>query len=161
MTREHTVVARTAILCDARRILGEDYARESLCVDDVARRVATSRRHLQRCFSEHGTTFREVLRGIRVEHAMRLLIETDLPIAVIAGRVGYRQTGLFTNAFRRHAGLNPSEVRARRRVASAAGRGERVLPDARRRAHRHGQQVRLVAAVDADEAAAGPVGQYG
>jgi transcriptional regulator GlxA family with amidase domain len=47
-----------------------------------------------------------------------MLQTTDLPVAEIARRVGYRQAAQFAKAFRRHHGESPSGFR---RAASASG----------------------------------------
>ena len=45
-----------------------------LSLDDIARRVASSRRQLQRAYAEIGhTTFREHLTAVRMERAAELL----------------------------------------------------------------------------------------
>jgi transcriptional regulator GlxA family with amidase domain len=83
-----------------------------LTLDDVARTIATSRRQLQRCFTEHaGESFRTTLSRIRAERAAELLRGTDLPIAAIARRVGYAEPAQFAKAFRRHVGVVPSAYR--------------------------------------------------
>ena len=55
------------------RIVEREYADE-LSLDDIARRVASSRRQLQRAYAEIGrTTFREHLTAVRMERAAELL----------------------------------------------------------------------------------------
>jgi transcriptional regulator GlxA family with amidase domain len=112
--RPTTITVRTALLDDAMRIMADEYATD-LTLDNVARRIATSRRQLQRCFAEHGEgSFRECLARIRMDHAERLLMTTPLTIREIARRVGYRQPAQFAKAFARYKGAVPSEFRARR-----------------------------------------------
>jgi AraC family transcriptional regulator of adaptative response / methylphosphotriester-DNA alkyltransferase methyltransferase len=63
-----TQALRRAIFDDAVAILDEEYAQD-LRPGDVARRVATSRRQLQRTFAEIGhTTFSEYLTRVRLDH---------------------------------------------------------------------------------------------
>ena len=47
----------------------------------------------------------------RMEEAVRLLKETDLPIASVGKAVGYRKPGAFTEAFRRNKGFSPADFR--------------------------------------------------
>ncbi len=47
----------------------------------------------------------------RMEEAVRLLKETDLPIASVGKAVGYRKPGAFTEAFRRNKGFSPVDFR--------------------------------------------------
>ncbi|HEX2087803.1 MAG TPA: helix-turn-helix transcriptional regulator [Solirubrobacteraceae bacterium] len=111
MPRPSTIANRAELLHDARAIMREDYA-DDLSLDDVAARIATSRRQLQRVFAElAGTGFREELAAIRMERAAELL-HGPLPVGEIARRVGYRQSAQFAKAFRAHHGVVPSEYRA-------------------------------------------------
>jgi transcriptional regulator GlxA family with amidase domain len=110
--RPTTLAARSELLRDARAIMEEEYA-EDLSLDDIAGRIATSRRQLQRVFAEiGGTGFREELAAIRMERAADLL-HGPLPVGEVARRVGYRQSAQFAKAFRAHHGMVPSEYRAR------------------------------------------------
>ena len=93
-------------------IVEQEYA-DDLALDDIARRVATSRRQLQRAYAEVGdTTFREHLTQVRMERAGDLLRRGNLTIREVAHRVGYRQPAQFAKAFRRHHGSAPSDYRA-------------------------------------------------
>ena len=110
--RPNTVRHRTSLFHDAVAIVEQDYATE-LSLDDIARRVASSRRQLQRAYAEIGrTTFREHLTRVRMERAAELLALRGLTVREVAHRVGYRQPAQFAKAFRRHEGLAPSAFRS-------------------------------------------------
>jgi AraC family transcriptional regulator, regulatory protein of adaptative response / methylphosphotriester-DNA alkyltransferase methyltransferase len=96
-----------------------DFADEDLSLAKVARSIATSRRQLQRVFGEHGTSFRAELQRVRMARAADLLRHERLPVASVARAVGYRQAAQFSKAFRRHHGLSPSDLRARRTPVAA------------------------------------------
>src|SRR5918993_3523235 len=120
--RPATIRHRTALFEDATAIVEAEYGAD-LSLDDIARRVASSRRQLQRSYAEIGqTTFREHLTAIRMERAAELLTSRGLTVREVAQRVGYRQPAQFAKAFRRHHGLAPSDYRAaaRHRVPSLA-----------------------------------------
>jgi AraC family transcriptional regulator of adaptative response / methylphosphotriester-DNA alkyltransferase methyltransferase len=111
--RPATIRHRTSLFEDAVRIVEADYASE-LSLDDLARRVASSRRQVQRAYAEIGrTTFREHLTRIRMERAAGLLAAHRLTVREVAARVGYRQPAQFAKAFRRNRGLAPSAYRTR------------------------------------------------
>jgi transcriptional regulator GlxA family with amidase domain len=113
MQRPATVSLRTSLFEDAVAIVEIEYASD-LSLDEIARRVASSRRQLQRAYSEiGGTTFREHLTAVRMERAADLLGTRGLTVREIANRVGYRQPAQFAKAFRRHHGMAPSDYRAR------------------------------------------------
>jgi len=112
-----TRAARRAIFDDAIAIVDREYARD-LDPDEVARRVATSRRQLQRVFAEiGGTTFREYLTRVRLERAADLLREDPRPVPQIARAVGFRSASAFSVAFGRHHGVSPGAIRGRARGA--------------------------------------------
>jgi AraC family transcriptional regulator len=47
----------------------------------------------------------------RMKHAQELLLRSALPVTQIGVRVGFRDTSSFTRAYRRYAGITPSEFR--------------------------------------------------
>ncbi|MEY2440750.1 MAG: AraC family transcriptional regulator [bacterium] len=111
--RELTQLDRTALFRAAVAIVEVEYARD-LGLDEVARRVACSRRQLQRCYAEiGGTTYRTHLIATRMERAAELLAGSGLTVRAVADSVGYRQPAQFAKAFRRHHGVTPSEYRSR------------------------------------------------
>lgn len=115
MQRPATIRHRSSLLDDAIAIVEVEYASD-LALDDIARRVASSRRQLQRAYAEIGsTTFREHLAAVRMQRAAEMLQNRGLTVREVAHRVGYRQPAQFAKAFRRHHGVAPSDYRAGRR----------------------------------------------
>src|SRR3569623_2131121 len=95
MQRPATVRLRKSLYDDAKAIVEAEYADE-LSLDDIARRVASSRRQLQRAYAEIGnTTFREHLTRVRMDHAATLLADRAMTVREVARRVGYRQPAQF------------------------------------------------------------------
>lgn len=118
--RPATVRLRTSLFEDAVAIVEAEYAAE-LSLDDIARRVASSRRQLQRAYAEIGrTTFREHLTAVRMERAAELLRSRGMTVREVAHRVGYRQPAQFAKAFRRHHGMAPSDFRQAQRFGGRA-----------------------------------------
>ncbi len=114
--RPSTNERREDLLRDALAVMRAEHAR-ALSLDEVARSVATSRRHLQRVFREvHGESFRTSLTDIRLERAAEMLAEPGAPrIREIARAVGYHEPAQFAKAFRRRYGVVPSEFREQAR----------------------------------------------
>jgi len=105
--RSSTTEHRSALFAEAMAIIEADHARE-LTLDEVARRIATSRRQLQRVFRDVGeTSFRECLVTIRLRRAAVLLAQ-GMPIPEVSARVGYAHPSHFARAFRRQHGVSPS-----------------------------------------------------
>jgi AraC family transcriptional regulator of adaptative response / methylphosphotriester-DNA alkyltransferase methyltransferase len=110
--RPTTIRLRTSLFEEATEIVDLEYGSD-LSLDEIARRVASSRRQLQRAYAEIGqTTFRDHLTGVRMEKAAELLAARGLTVREVAHRVGYRQPAQFAKAFRRHTGAAPSDFRA-------------------------------------------------
>jgi transcriptional regulator GlxA family with amidase domain len=111
--RPATIRQRSALFDDATAVVQSDYATD-LSLDEVARKIATSRRQLQRIYAEVGkTTFRDQLTRVRMQRAAELLSQNGVTVREVANRVGYRQPAQFAKAFRSHHGLSPSEYRRR------------------------------------------------
>ena len=120
MQRPATVHHRTSLFEEATAIVDTEFGSD-LSLDDIARRVASSRRQLQRAYAEIGrTTFREHLTAVRMERAGDMLAGRGPTVREVAHRVGYRQPAQFAKAFRRHHGMSPSTFRSRRRFDGAA-----------------------------------------
>jgi AraC family transcriptional regulator of adaptative response / methylphosphotriester-DNA alkyltransferase methyltransferase len=110
--RPTTVRLRTSLFEEATEIVDREYGSD-LSLDEIARRVASSRRQLQRAYAEIGrTTFRDHLTRVRMDKAAELLATRGMTVREVAHRVGYRQPAQFAKAFRRHLGVAPSDFRA-------------------------------------------------
>jgi AraC family transcriptional regulator, regulatory protein of adaptative response / methylphosphotriester-DNA alkyltransferase methyltransferase len=109
--RDGTLERRRALYEEAQEIIRSEYPSD-LELDDVARRLATSRRQLQRSFAEIGnTSFRSYVAKVRMQRALELLQDGALPVRDVASSVGYRQPAQFAKTFRRHHGAPPSSFR--------------------------------------------------
>ena len=73
MQRPTTIRLRTSLYQEATEIVDAEYGSD-LSLDEIARRVASSRRQLQRAYAEIGnTTFRDHLTRVRMDKAAELL----------------------------------------------------------------------------------------
>ena len=118
--RDGTAERRGELYREAMALIEREYASD-LHLEGVARRLATSRRQLQRAFAEAGdTSFRDELAKVRMHHARKLLAADRLPVRQVATNVGYQQPAQFAKSFRRYHGEPPSSYRR----ASRAGRAD-------------------------------------
>lgn len=108
--RPRTVAFRSALARDASRIITAEFHHD-LTLVDVAARIATSRRQLQRAYEEAGTSFTRELTGTRMRAAAYMLRRPGdwHTIREVAHAVGYRQPAQFAKAFRRYHGVNPTQ----------------------------------------------------
>jgi AraC-like DNA-binding protein len=81
-------------------------------IEDVAARLATSTRSLQRRLREEGTSFAEVIDTLRHDRAQLLLKDPNLPVYEIGYLLGYSDPSTFHRAFRRWQGTSPRRFRA-------------------------------------------------
>lgn len=56
----------------------------------------------------------------RMHTALASLQEQDVPVAVLAERLGYQSEAAFSRAFKRHLGLSPGAARKARATADQA-----------------------------------------
>jgi transcriptional regulator GlxA family with amidase domain len=104
---------------DVYRYYQENFIRpEAFSV--VARRAGMNIRKLEAGFKElFHTTLVRFLADLRLDHARKLIGETDLPIKAIMTEAGYHTVPAFSRAFKARFGTSPSAFpRAMRRSSS-------------------------------------------
>lgn len=84
---------------------------ECASLERVATRLHRSERTVRRHLQQLNTSFQHLLDEVRYDKARQLLLNTDLPIYLIAEQLGYSETASFRHAFQRWSGLAPSELR--------------------------------------------------
>ena len=105
-----------ADVAEAVRFIRE-HADRPVTVKDVLRHVPLSRRSLERRFSEVvGHSPRTEINRIRFDRAIKLLIETELPIPKVASNSGFLRHANFSAFFKRLAGMPPLAYRKRMRT---------------------------------------------
>ena len=82
-------------------------------IDRLAAVCRVSKSHLFRLFrAAFDKTPLNWLRDYRIAQAKRMLVESDAPIAVIAGQVGYEDPLYFSRDFKKQTGVSPRAFRA-------------------------------------------------
>lgn len=90
-------------------------------VDRLAQVSAVSAAHFARSFKQaFGVPPHRYLLTRRIERAVALLRDTDLPVTEIAFQTGWKSLGTFGRIFRDITGENPGSLRARERSAPHA-----------------------------------------
>ena len=93
-----------------------DHACDGIKVTDVARVLKTTRRVLENRFTKRvGHTPHEEIARVQFRRVEQLLRETELPLAAIAARAGFKHTEYMTVAFTKRHGKPPSRWRQERR----------------------------------------------
>lgn len=78
---------------------------------NVAVKLDTSPRTLQRHISYMGESFSNILDEVRCEKACKLLRQSSMKINNIGAMLGYSDAGSFTRAFERWMNLSPQSYR--------------------------------------------------
>lgn len=100
-------------LLRAKRML-EEADRSRVDIGAVARAVGMSKCHFIRAFHDcFGVPPERFSKQAVMEHASRLLVQSDLPVNEIATRFGFSDCSNFSKAFRRHTKIGPYEFRQR------------------------------------------------
>jgi LacI family transcriptional regulator len=90
-----------------------DHACAGINVADVLKAVPLSRRVLEQRFQRMlGHTPREEILHVRLNRVKQLLVETDLPLYLIAERTGFEHVEYLSVVFKRETGATPSAFRA-------------------------------------------------
>jgi AraC-like DNA-binding protein len=87
-------------------------------MEAIARKLAVSKRSLQRRIEAEGASFQKVLRETREALAQHYLTKTVLPVTEISFLLGFDQPSSFYRAFRIWTGTTPDSVRHERGIAS-------------------------------------------
>lgn len=105
----------SAILRRAKLFI-RDNITEPLSLGDVAAYLSVSERHLSRLFGAGiRESFTDYIRGERIRQAVKLLLETDLPIKEIASSTGFSSVHYFTRTFARDMAMPPAQFRRKHR----------------------------------------------
>ncbi|NPC57271.1 DNA-3-methyladenine glycosylase 2 family protein [Caenimonas soli] len=108
----------------AARLLDEPeaWADNSPSVEQLAKRLGVSDRHVRRIFeAQFGVSPVQYLQTRRLLTAKQLLADTDLPMTQIALVSGYQSVRRFNSAFVEHYGLNPTQLRREGTATPAHG----------------------------------------
>jgi AraC family transcriptional regulator len=96
------------------RELIESNVSSQLSLRTIAERVGVHPGHLARGFRKHyQCSVGEYLRKIRIEAAMRLIVQARTPLVEISASLGFYDQSHFTRAFRMRTGTTPAQFAAR------------------------------------------------
>ena len=81
-------------------------------MEELSEKFDISTSALKQCFKGvYGIAIYTYMRNYRMDLAASLLTQTNEPITVIAGKVGYTNTSKFSEAFKKVKGKTPLEYR--------------------------------------------------
>lgn len=107
-----TVSADHPTVLAAARIIRDEFAR-GLSVKELCTRLHCSRSNLDPLFQKHlGRSISGEIDRVRLDHASRLLLDTDHPVADVAAQCGFSSATHFCRHFRSALGCSPGEFKA-------------------------------------------------
>ena len=113
-------VSVTSLSENVMHYLQEAFADASLTADRLAEQFNVSRSYLYRIFREsYGVTPSDQLEQIRMEHAKKLLAETELSVTDIASACGYNSSNTFYKAYKKRFGCTPNASRGAKATRDA------------------------------------------
>jgi AraC-like DNA-binding protein len=80
-------------------------------MEAIAKKLAVSKRTLQRRIEAEGTSFQQILKETREALARHYLEKTSLPASEISFLLGFDEPNSFYRAFRSWTGKTPDSVR--------------------------------------------------
>ena len=90
-----------------------NYGNPDITLEQGAEVALLSRTYFSRFFRERtGLTFHAYLNRVRINQALELLSETDLPVTDIAQNTGFSSLTTFNRLFKNATGISPSQCRA-------------------------------------------------
>lgn len=96
-----------------------EHVSEPIAVEDMATRVGLSRGHFFALFKDQLNTTPQVFwSAVRVEEAVRRLVQQGEPLTSVALDLGFSTPGNFSRFFRDHMGVTPSKFRRAATVAT-------------------------------------------
>lgn len=99
-------------LRDLRQTVEEKLSDESFGTSQLCRELGMSRSQLySKVKALTGQSVALYLRGVRLEKAKSLLLQTDLNVSEVAFEVGFRTSGYFTQSFTEETGMSPTAFR--------------------------------------------------
>ncbi len=94
-----------------RSVLIEALPSGESSIELIAKRLAMSKRTLQRKLNEAAETYQSVLRQVRSELADHYLRHSELPMGEISFLLGFQETNSFFRAYNNWKGITPSQYR--------------------------------------------------
>lgn len=102
---------QTDLLAEVSAIVIRDLANGVPSIDDVAARLAMTKRTLQRRLKDNGVGYAELVEKVRHRLAVEYVSGTRLSLTEIGFLLGYSHPSAFSRAFRKWTGTTPHEYR--------------------------------------------------
>jgi AraC-like DNA-binding protein len=103
---------QSKLIYEVRKYIEDNYANPDLSLNHISERFGINGKYASQLFKEEfGIKFVDFLIGLRMEHAKKMLLETEKPINEISLNVGYIHTISFGRIFKKMSGVSPGDYR--------------------------------------------------
>ncbi|BCS80142.1 response regulator transcription factor [Anaerocellum diazotrophicum] len=104
----------SSIVSQALEYIKNNFKR-NISLEEMSQVLNISPYYFSKIFKKSvGINFKEYLIKLKIEHAQKLLTETNMPIKEIAYEIGFDDPNYFIKAFKKYTGLTPASVRNNR-----------------------------------------------
>ena len=109
MSAEETI---EELVVKVKGYIDDCYAREELSLEEIAAQVHLSANYVSTLFKKHsGMNISDYIIKVRMEHAARLLADTNFKTYEIAEQIGYTNAQYFSVLFKKYYKMTPKEYR--------------------------------------------------
>ena len=89
-----------------------EHFRENISVEDIANKFFLNSNYFCSLFrKETGVKCSDYIRNLRMNHAVRLVTLTKIPITEICSETGYNSISSFLRDFKKQFGISPTKMR--------------------------------------------------
>ncbi|MBR3772382.1 MAG: helix-turn-helix domain-containing protein [Clostridium sp.] len=100
---------KSAVVTEAMAYIQENYEKEELTLEFIAKYVNVTPQHFSKIFKEETKcTYVEWLANIRMEKAKRLLLQGNMSIRDVGSAVGINDANYFSRKFKKLVGVSPT-----------------------------------------------------
>jgi two-component system response regulator YesN len=103
---------QSKLVYEVKKYIEDNYANPDLSLNHISDRFGINGKYASQLFKEEfGIKFVDFLIGLRMEHAKKMLLETEKSINEISLNVGYVHTISFGRIFKKVLGVSPGDYR--------------------------------------------------
>ena len=112
----------SSLIGKLRQIVLDNLKNEQFGVEDLAAKYGLSRSQLHKKLKKSiGKSVSQFIREVRLEEAMKLLIDSDLTVSEVAYDVGFSSPTYFSTCFKEYFGYSPAESKIRIKAGGVEG----------------------------------------